>query len=92
MNDRIPIRRALLSVYDKTGLEDLARGLATDGLSALLAGFMNSFPDTAYAENVGLIAITRVRSRWVVTVCGGFLIILGLVGLVAFAAKKVKSS
>ncbi len=58
---------------------DLARGLATDGLSALLAGFMNSFPDTAYAENVGLIAMTRVRSRWVVTVCGGFLIILGLV-------------
>ncbi len=58
---------------------DLARGLATDGLSALLAGFMNSFPDTAYAENVGLIGMTRVRSRWVVTVCGGFLIILGLV-------------
>jgi uric acid transporter len=63
----------------KLSPNDLARGLATDGLSALLAGFMNSFPDTAYAENVGLIAITRVRSRWVVTVCGGFLIILGLV-------------
>jgi uric acid transporter len=58
---------------------DLARGLATDGLSALLAGFMNSFPDTAYAENVGLVAITRVRSRWVVTTCGGFLVILGLI-------------
>ena len=56
---------------------DLARGLATDGLSALLAGFMNSFPDTAYAENVGLIGMTRVRSRWVVTVCGIILAILG---------------
>ena len=31
---------------------------------------MNSFPDTAYAENVGLIGMTKVRSRWVVTVCG----------------------
>ena len=50
---------------------DLARGLATDGLSGLLAGFMNSFPDTAYAENVGLIEMTKVKSRWVVTVCGG---------------------
>ena len=58
---------------------DLARGLATDGLSALLAGFMNSFPDTAYAENVGLIGMTKVRSRWVVTVCGVFLVILGVI-------------
>ena len=58
---------------------DLARGLATDGLSALLAGFMNSFPDTAYAENVGLIGMTGVRSRWVVTVCGVFLALLGLI-------------
>jgi uric acid transporter len=58
---------------------DLARGLATDGLSALLAGFMNSFPDTAYAENVGLVSMTGVRSRWVVTVCGVFLFILGVI-------------
>ncbi len=58
---------------------DLARGLAADGLSAVLAGFMNSFPDTAYAENVGLIGMTRVRSRWVVTVCGALLVILGLI-------------
>lgn len=58
---------------------DLARGLATDGLSALLAGFMNSFPDTAYAENVGLIGMTKVKSRWVVTVCGVLLVILGII-------------
>jgi uric acid transporter len=58
---------------------DLARGLATDGLSALLAGFMNSFPDTAYAENVGLVSMTGVRSRWVVAVCGAFLFILGVI-------------
>ena len=58
---------------------DLARGLATDGLSALLAGFMNSFPDTAYAENVGLIGMTKVKSRWVVAVCGLFLFLLGII-------------
>jgi NCS2 family nucleobase:cation symporter-2 len=45
----------------------------------VLAGFMNSFPDTAFAQNVGLIGLTRVRSRWVVTTCGVFLVILGLV-------------
>jgi uric acid transporter len=73
----------MLAVGELTGRElspsDLARGLATDGLSALLAGFMNSFPDTAYAENVGLVSMTGVRSRWVVAVCGAFLLLLGLV-------------
>ncbi|MDR6175839.1 phosphoribosylaminoimidazolecarboxamide formyltransferase/IMP cyclohydrolase [Nocardioides zeae] len=44
--DQIPVRRALVSVYDKTGLEDLVRGLAdagvelvsTGGSAALIAG------------------------------------------------------
>jgi NCS2 family nucleobase:cation symporter-2 len=58
---------------------DLARGLATDGLSALLASFTNSFPDTAFAENVGLVGLTGIRSRWVVTTCGSFLLIMGLI-------------
>ncbi|MQY22868.1 nucleobase:cation symporter-2 family protein [Nocardia macrotermitis] len=58
---------------------DLARGLAADGLSGVLAGLMNSFPDTAFAENVGLVELTGVRSRWVVSVCGVFLVILGLI-------------
>lgn len=58
---------------------DLARGLAVDALSTVLAGFMNSFPDTAYAENVGLVGLTKVRSRWVVTVCGVALIVVGLI-------------
>ena len=73
----------MLAVGELTGRDlspnDLARGLAVDGLSAFLAGFMNSFPDTAYAENVGLVSMTHVRSRWVVTVCGAFLVVLGLV-------------
>ncbi|GAA2822812.1 nucleobase:cation symporter-2 family protein [Kitasatospora paracochleata] len=66
---------------------DIARGLATDGLSAVLGGFMNSFPDTAYAENVGLVQMTRVRSRWVVAVAGAMLLVMGLVPKVgAFVA------
>jgi NCS2 family nucleobase:cation symporter-2 len=72
----------MLAVSEMVGKKlapgDLARGLATDGLSAVLAGFLNSFPDTAFAENVGLVGLTRVRSRWVVSACGGMLILLGL--------------
>ncbi|WP_222432289.1 nucleobase:cation symporter-2 family protein [Leekyejoonella antrihumi] len=58
---------------------DLARGLATDGISAIFGGFMNAFPDTSFAENVGLVGLTKIRSRWVVTVCGCFLIIMGFI-------------
>jgi uric acid transporter len=61
------------------GPNDLARGVVTDGLSAIIAAFMNSFPDTAYAQNVGLVGMTRVRSRWVATVCGIMLVVLGLI-------------
>jgi uric acid transporter len=72
----------MLAVSEMVGKKlapaDLARGLATDGLSAVLAGFMNSFPDTAFAENVGLVGLIRVRSRWVVSMCGALLILLGI--------------
>ena len=48
---------------------------------------MNSFPDTAFAQNVGLVQMTRVRSRWVVAVTGGVLVLMGLVPKVgAFVA------
>ncbi|MFC6259093.1 bifunctional phosphoribosylaminoimidazolecarboxamide formyltransferase/IMP cyclohydrolase, partial [Kocuria oceani] len=36
--DRVPIRRALLSVYDKTGLDDLARGLHEAGVAIVSTG------------------------------------------------------
>ena len=38
MIDRIPIRRALVSVYDKTGLDDLVRGLAAAGVELVSTG------------------------------------------------------
>ena len=36
--DRVPIRRALISVYDKTGLEDLAKGLHAAGVRIVSTG------------------------------------------------------
>ena len=58
--------------------EDLSAGLRADGLSTALGGVLNAFPYTAYAQNVGLVRLTGVRSRWVVAAAGGFLILLGL--------------
>lgn len=38
MSDTTPVRRALISAYDKTGLEDLARGLADVGVELVSTG------------------------------------------------------
>ncbi|QDR82194.1 Uric acid transporter UacT [Sporomusa termitida] len=59
--------------------EDLARCLRADGFSTTLGGILNSFPYTAFAQNVGLVGLTRVKSRFVVAAAGAILIVLGLV-------------
>lgn len=58
--------------------DNLTAGLRADGLSTALGGILNAFPYTAYAQNVGLVRLTGVKSRWVVAAAGGFLVLLGL--------------
>jgi OHCU decarboxylase len=58
--------------------EDIARALRADGLATTLGGILNSFPYTCFAENVGLVRLTRVKSRYVVATAGLIMIILGL--------------
>src|SRR4051812_50211367 len=55
MSDRIPIRRALVSVYDKTGLDELVRGLADAGVELVSTG-----GSAARIESLGL-PVTRVE-------------------------------
>lgn len=63
--------------------EDIARALRADGLATLLGGILNSFPYTCFAENIGLVRLTRVKSRFVVATAGGIMILLGLFPKVA---------
>lgn len=56
----------------------IANALRADGLSTALGGILNSFPYTCFAQNVGLVRLTRVKSRWVVTMAGAIMIILGV--------------
>ncbi len=57
----------------------LADGMRADGLSTVLGGVFNTFPYTAFAQNVGLVSLSGVRSRYVATFAGGTLVVLGLV-------------
>jgi len=70
---------AVGEIVDKeVNANDLARCLRADGFSTMLGGILNSFPYTAFAQNVGLVGLTKVKSRFVVTAAGVILVILGL--------------
>jgi uric acid transporter len=71
---------------------DLARGLAGDGLSAALGGIMNAFMDTVFAQNVGLVGMTRVRSRYVTAAAGVLLVILGLLPKLGAAVASLPAA
>jgi NCS2 family nucleobase:cation symporter-2 len=53
--------------------------LRTDGLGTLIGGIFNTFPYTSFSQNVGLVGVTGVRSRFVCVAGGVILIALGLV-------------
>ncbi|MFF5786078.1 nucleobase:cation symporter-2 family protein [Streptomyces sp. NPDC012693] len=53
----------------------ITRGLRTDGIATLLGPVFGGFPTSAFAQNVGVVSLTRVRSRYVVA--GGALLVLG---------------
>lgn len=60
-------------------------GILADGFNSMLAGILNSFPNSIFAQNNGMIQLTGVASRYVGYFIALFLIILGVfpaVGLV----------
>lgn len=56
----------------------LARGLRADALATAIGGVFNTFPHTSFSQNVGLIGVTGVHSRYVCAVGGVLLLLLGL--------------
>ena len=56
----------------------LSAGLRTDGLGTLIGGLFNTFPYTSFSQNVGLVGVTGIKSRFVCVAGGIILIVLGL--------------
>ncbi|OFR64939.1 solute carrier family 23 protein [Corynebacterium sp. HMSC078H07] len=71
--------------------DDVVRAIRADGLSTTLGGVMNSFPYTCFAQNVGLVRLTGVKSRWVAVSAAGFMIILGLLPKAAAVVAAIPS-
>ncbi|UOA14774.1 MULTISPECIES: nucleobase:cation symporter-2 family protein [Sulfitobacter] len=60
-----------------------------DGLGSAIAGVFGGFPNTSFSQNVGLIAMTGVMSRHVVTIGALFLILCGLVPKVGAVIRTI---
>ena len=72
-------------VEGKTFVKRASGGILADGFNSMLAGVFNSFTNSVFAQNNGMIQLTGVASRYVGYYIAGFLILLGLfpaVGLV----------
>lgn len=82
-----------LALSDMTGKEidrkSLAAGLRTDALGTLLGGVLNTFPHTSFSQNVGLVAVTGVKSRWVCVAGGIIMIVLGMLPKMASLVEAI---
>lgn len=59
-------------------LERVSGGVMADGFNSLLAGIFNSFPNSIFAQNNGIIQLTGVASRYVGYYIAAMLVLLGL--------------
>lgn len=69
--------------------EDVAAAVRADGVATIFGGIFNSFPYTAFSENVGLVRLTGVKSRWVVACAGVIMIILGCLPKLAKVVESI---
>ncbi|MEN5073560.1 nucleobase:cation symporter-2 family protein [Isoptericola cucumis] len=65
-------------VDTKVDRKRIANGLRADMASSVVSPFFGSFTQSAFAQNVGLVAITGIKSRFVVAAGGLILVVLGL--------------
>jgi xanthine permease len=72
--------------------EDIARAIRADGLATAIGGVLNSFPYTCFAENVGLVRMTNVKSRYVVAAAGAIMIVLGLLPKMGAVVAAIPSA
>ena len=68
---------AVGEIVDKDYRPLLPRSLAGDGLSTMISGFLGGPPTTTYAENIGVMSVTRVYSTQIFWYAGGFALIVG---------------
>ena len=67
----------------------LDRSLLGNGISTVFSGFFGSTPNTTYGENIGVLAITKVYSTWVIGGAAIFAILLSCLGKLAALIQSI---
>ncbi|ETS30370.1 uracil permease [Photorhabdus temperata] len=67
----------------------LHRSMFANGFSTVISGFFGSTPNTTYGENIGVMAVTKVYSTWVIGGAAVLAILLSCVGKLAAAIQAV---
>jgi uracil permease len=67
----------------------LHRSMFANGFSTIISGFFGSTPNTTYGENIGVMALTRVYSTWVIGGAAVLAILLSCVGKLAAAIQVI---
>lgn len=74
---------------DLTKDPGLDRSILGNGISTIISGFFGSTPNTTYGENIGVLAITKVFSTWVIGGAAIFAILLSCFGKLAAAIQSI---
>ncbi|MGG7213185.1 nucleobase:cation symporter-2 family protein [Clostridium nigeriense] len=61
----------------------IGAGVLSDGIGSMIGGFVGTLPNTTFSQNVGLIPLTKVASRYVAVMAGVILVILGFLPKIA---------
>ncbi len=60
--------------------KQISRGIGFEGVGCFLTGLLGGFSSTSYTENIGVVGLTKVASRYVVNIGVVVLIVLGIIG------------
>ena len=71
------------------GADDIKRGLRADSLGTLIGGIFNTFPYVSYSQNIGLVGVTGVYSRFVCVAGGCIMLAMGLIPKLGFLVASV---
>src|SRR5690625_1979316 len=74
---------------DLTKDPGLDRSLAGNGISTIISSFFGSTPNTTYGENIGVLAITRVYSTWIIGLAAVLAIVLSFFGKLAALISSI---
>ena len=72
--------------------EDLEKGYRAEGFASILGGLFNAFPYTTFSQNVGLLQMSGVKTKKVIYVAAGFLILFGLVPKIGAVTTVIPSA